>query len=107
MKHAGYTKDPVQRRISALKGVIEEALVDPVYAVKLAKDEDYPDWIRQIAEKLADDQELNYSLMRVVQSCVENPRVAARWAKAAHNGGMADWFRAFAETFAKRKKFPL
>lgn len=107
MTHTGYTKDPVQRRISVLKCVIEEALVDPVYANKVANDEDYPDWIRQIAQKLVDDQELNYSFIRVVQSCVEHPRIAARWAKAANNSSMSDWFFKFAETFSKRKKFPL
>jgi len=107
MKTDGYSHtDLLQSTINAYRARVLIALGDPLFASQLVRDDDIPNWLKELAIVLSGD-ELRPALRKVIRDCAEYPHVAERWSNASLHGEMPDWFCGYAAVMARRKKWTL
>jgi len=102
----GETPDSLRASIERYAALIRQALTDPVSACQMAVDAALPTWMRQLAWNLGASQDLRPGLRRALERCLEDPKVARRWAEA-DEGNMPPWFVSAAGMLGTRRKWPL
>jgi hypothetical protein len=96
--------DSYKATLNGFKTLIEEAISNPLPALRMADDETLPDWLREMARVITTGS-LKPNLRRAIEECIEDPGLAKRWHNVAIKEEMPHWFIEMTHILGARNKW--
>jgi len=98
--------DSYKATLEGFKELIENALLNPLFAGQMAEDMRLPSWLRHMARCVISG-DFKPNLRQTIEECIAEPAIARQWNNISADRSLPTWFVEMTEVLGARKKYEL